>query len=445
MVNTTTPFLNVTWFKTDFEFTTKGGDSIRNLKGTWPSNFALFNSKSKFVSKNLNRDLTGQIKIELPLTTRHFADIDYSIKERPQLTTGTAVVNYNKQKVLNGKYTCKTESSAGFDKEVIDIELENKYKPVGVHYVHSRQFAGPDDPDYDMKHGELFELGNSGVYNITGEFHLRTTITGQEYKIVAIHPNRTVILTSEYDYENSTTKQSSKLQLAPTIWLAYDWHIQNLTRVDNESQVFSLELSYPKRSLGAFGWYAVTENTFDSDISLKWHNKDTDEDMTEEETSPKIMKAALMWRNNPLVGDDKDNQTAMFSLGHPSFEKDITVKGLWYRSKLELLKTSVVADYCDDPYHLLTFDAVIKDNSPLMGYNNYTFFIKSIHEISELNLDVDGSVGIRPGLYETSSTSSYKRGYLPLQEGILVGILDMKGREIFYHVSVFNINRVNKF
>lgn len=430
--NSTTPFANITWFKADYDFTTRPGEMVRYIKGYWPGDTATFNSNTKFSSVNLDRDLTGKIHIDFPVKTRHIADIDYSLNHRGELSKGAAEVKYNGDQVLNGKYTCKTESSAGMEKDIIDVEIQNKIRPLGLHYVDSRTYGGP--VRNDLKHAELFELGNSQMYNITGEFHSTTRETGQDYKFVAIHPNRTVILTSTYDYENNTTKHKSKLELSPTVWLAYDWYVQNLTRADNESQAFSFDLSYPKRSLGASGWYSVSKNTFDSDMAIKWHNKEAQNEY-EDSPEPKILKAALVWRNNQLGPHDRDNQTATLSLGHPSFEKNITVKGLWYRGKYDLLRAFMEAEYCDDPDHLLTFDAVFKDNTQSVGFRNYTYYIKSNHGVSELNLDVEGSLGLRPGLYETSSIGQYKRGYLPLQTGVFMGMVDLKGKEVLYEVS----------
>lgn len=432
MFNTTTPFANITWFKADFDFTTRPGELIRYIKAYWPGDTAIFNSNTKFSSVNLDRDLNGKIHIDFPVKTRHIADIDYSLLHRGELSTGAASVNYNGDQVLNGKYTCKSESSAGQEKDVIDVEIQNKIRPIGLHYVDSRRFGGPDR--FDLKHAELFELGNSKAYNITGEFHSTTRETGQDYKFVAIHPNRTVILTSNYDQENNTTKHKSKLELSPKVWIAYDWFVQNLTRADNESQAFSFDLSYPKRSLGASGWYSVSKNTFDSDVAVKWHNKESQYESNEEQPEPKVLTAALVWRNNPLSSNDRDNQTATLSLGHPSFERNITVNGLWYRGKYDLLRAFMQAEYCDDPNHMLTFDAVIKDNSKTMGYRNYTYYIKSDHKESELFLNMEGSVGLRPGLYETSTNKQYKRGYLAMQEGLFVVMVDLKGKEVLFEV-----------
>lgn len=59
-----------------------------------------------------------------------------------------------------------------------------------------------------MKRVEIYELHKSKTFNITAELHITTTETGQAYKIVAIHPNRTVIITSDYDFNVSAISQS---------------------------------------------------------------------------------------------------------------------------------------------------------------------------------------------------------------------------------------------
>lgn len=55
----------------------------------------------------------------------------------------------------------------------------------------------------DVKRAEIYELGKSNKFNITGELQITTTVTGIGYTIVAIHPNRTVIITSNYDFQVS--------------------------------------------------------------------------------------------------------------------------------------------------------------------------------------------------------------------------------------------------
>lgn len=290
------------------------------------------------------------------------------------------------------------------------------------------------------------------MFNITGELHIRDTATGRDYKVVAIHPNRTVILTSRYDIQEKVTQTNSRLQLADNIWIAYNLIVENRTQNDNESQNFQIELAYPKRNLTTVGWYSFTENTFDTDLTFKWTDnldRETEvtttesndygysyqsEEETQTDTKPRIMRAALHWRNEPLGGIDSVNQSLELSILHPSFQKDVTFKGKYYRDPVELIRAHLEVDYCDQPEHLLSLGAVAKDLTSLVGYRNYSINIFGQHEISELDLNVQGSAGVRPSLFEIDSNAHYKRGYLPVQEGSLIGMLDMRSKEIHYWV-----------
>lgn len=109
-VNCTTPFLNVTWLHGQLEFIESPLESIRYLKATWPESCAIFDAKSTYKVNNLDRDQQGTIKVEIPLQTRHYAEVKYGLAERPAITTGHAEIDYNDRKVLSGQYTSKKES-----------------------------------------------------------------------------------------------------------------------------------------------------------------------------------------------------------------------------------------------------------------------------------------------------------------------------------------------
>lgn len=66
-------------------------------------------------------------------------------QEKPQLSTGHTTVDYNGNKVLEGKYNCRSESRAGFDKDRIHVEVQNKLVPVGADYVHGYEYGAPRD------------------------------------------------------------------------------------------------------------------------------------------------------------------------------------------------------------------------------------------------------------------------------------------------------------
>lgn len=131
---------------------------------------------------------------------------------------------------------------------------------------------------------------------------------------------------------------------------------------------------------------------------------------------------------------NENNQTAGLTIRHPSFEKDVTFKGSYYKSAIDLFRTKVIVDYCTDPEHLLVLELGVNDLASIVGYRNYSIDIFGEHVTSELDLDMRGSIGSRPGLHALYSNARYKRGYLPLQEGSLDGIVDLHKNEIYYKV-----------
>lgn len=405
--------------------------------------------QNEFVSRNLDRDHHGTVEIYVPLATKHTANIEYGLKERNQLTTGHCNIIYNTANILNGKYTCKSESRAGFNKDSISITLENEKKPLGINYVHQTERSGPDPPFYDMKRVEIYELHNSSRFNITGELHIRTTETGQAYKVLAVHPNRTVVVTSDYDYQDSTTRYRSKLQLAQEIWIGYDLKLQNLTTPVNDSQNIDLTLSYPKRNLSTSGWYAITEDVFDADFAFKWtidknagssgdnnyddygeHEDSENKRVTESEE--RAVRGAFRWQNEPLQNNDRSNQSVLLTLRHPSFARDVTFNANYYRSDIDLVRGKMVIDYSDDIDHLVTFEAGLRDYKPIIGHRNYTMHATGHHERSEFDLNALASVAAQPGIYETKNYGMYRRSVVPLENSELNAGINLHRNEVHY-------------
>lgn len=430
-VNCTTPFLNITWLHGQLEFIESPLESIRFLKATWPESSAIFDAKTTYKLHNLNRDQQGTIKVEIPLQTRHFAEVKYGLAERPAITTGHAEIDYNDRKVLSGQYTSKQESRAGFDKETVDVTLENDFKPIGVHYVHTTNLIQGNSHAIDTKRAEVFELRNQKQFNITGELQVTTRDTGREYVITAIHPNRTVVLTADFDQEDNKTKQKSKLKLSPTRWIAYDFHLTNNSQADNDTQSFRLEVSYPQRKLSADGWYSVTENTFDSDISLQYTPNKTSDD---EVVQPRTVRGGVKWVDES--DSDVTRQNLLVLLGHPTFEQDITLKGSYYSDEKDLLKTNLDIRYTHADSHHLSVGFNAKDLTSTVGYRNYSYSLFGLHDASNLDLESAGSVGLRLGLYELNSNSHYKRGYLSRMEGYVISKLDVMQKEVIVEVGI---------
>lgn len=169
--------------------------------------------------------------MEIPLATRHRADIEYGLNEKPYLENGFLKINYNAKQILNGVYK-SVEQREPIYILTTDITVENEVKPLGIHYVNTKDWSKPKE-NLDIKHIQIFELRNVENFNLTGELYTTTKeASGQEFKIVAIHPNRTVILTTNYEEESEQIiKHRSKLELSQTAWIGYNLELSNYTVV----------------------------------------------------------------------------------------------------------------------------------------------------------------------------------------------------------------------
>jgi hypothetical protein len=90
-------------------------------------------------------------------------------------------------------------------------------------------------------------------------------------------------------------------------------------------------------------------------------------------------------------------------------------------------------DYSEDPDQAARF--LTKLTSENAGYKNYTLKLLATHVISELNLDFESSMCLRPNIYSIDGAGVYKRGYLPDMEIELQCFANLKEKEIKVYVS----------
>lgn len=209
------------------------GRSYRYLHCHWPKDSAFFKLRSNYDSNEENHNLNGNIEIEVPLTTRHRADVAYGLQKRPNTDSGNLKVVYNAQQILDGKYKRVEQQKQSIYKETTDITLENDMKPLGIHYVSTREKRNAIETR-DVKHIEIFELRNTKNFNLTGELHARIADRAQEFKLVAIHPNRAVVLTTKYEEVSAQViRQHAKIELSKTAWIAYNLEHGNFSTVSD--------------------------------------------------------------------------------------------------------------------------------------------------------------------------------------------------------------------
>ena len=287
---------------------------------------------------------------------------------------------------------------------------------------------------------EVFDLGKENRFNITGEFEIEMLDHKQNYELVAIPPNKTIKWTTEYSALDTITVHSSKIDLAKNVWLGYNVEILNHTNNDAESQELKMKIAYPGRELSVDGLYLLKVDSFDTDLKGKLVKRkvrdDSESEDEVEEVEEKTVAAKLQWFDYESNTPSKDHQTMKLALKHPSFDRDVTLEGSYYRDGFNVTKLEIDYDYTEDEVHHATFRSEIKNMTDIVGYKNYTISLFALHTASELELIFDGSIGLKPKNYKVESTGSYKRGYLPLVELELISFVDTETREIKIYVSL---------
>lgn len=421
------PLENVTEIGCDFVVFTTLQRNKRYLKVSWPRNTAILSSDYTYHSQKLDSDLDGVLRAEIPLQTRHVAHMTYGYQKRPLVTTGYSTMTYNGQKVLQGHYNSKSESRAGFEKDRIQISIENSLKPIGIVYVNQYEYSagneGTNYPTVEFKHVNVYQLNNKTAFNVAGESRIKTTHTGQDIHLKAIHTNRTVELKTDYEILPGEFVQNSSLSLAEDVWISYQIDIENRTTEEVGNQIMVLTVSYPKREFVLNGSYWIDSDDLRTLVQLDW-----DQDSEQ----PRTVGALFNWANLEDVGLHEQHLT--FGLRHPSFPRSLIVQGKLRKwSSRDLFNAEIVADYSNDPEKLFSVSALIRDQSHLPFTRKYIYKIIGKHPSTKLDLHLEGVVRKYENIViETFNNGSYVRSYLTPESGQLNAWLDVARREVLF-------------
>ncbi|PNF28889.1 hypothetical protein B7P43_G03854 [Cryptotermes secundus] len=419
-INTTTPFSTLSYVGLIFKATTHVLHHQRFLEAFWPNNTALFDSKYTYESKTYNTRINGSVRVEIPLQTRHTGNLVYGYKEGPLHTTGYSFIEYNNRKFLEGRYNCTSHSSAGFDKDVINMEIDNAYTPLGILYIHQFQYSGGSDglnlPTTDLKKAEIFKLYNKSEFHLTGEILVHSTLTGQEITLTAIHTNRTVRLKTDYDFLDHEFKQKTVIHLDPQSWASYDLTIVNKTTNDKEEEHMELNFAYPKRNFTTFGYYQRSNNSLSSEITFIW----------DKQARKKTVGASFDWKRLSIY---PSKHHAVVSIKHPSFIRDVTLNGQYSADEKDLVDVMADLEYSTDINKKLSLSGKVQNNS--QGHvKHYNLEILGSHPATRLDLKVQGQVKLDGKIFGTNNAARYKRSYLPLQTGTLKGRINSIIKEV---------------
>lgn len=394
----------------------------------WPNNTALLNSDYSYHSEKLDSNLDGIFQLEIPLSTRHVGHFTYGYKKRPLTTTGYSVWTYNRKEILHGRYNSKSESRAGFEKDHIQIKIENIYKPIGIVYINQYEYSGGNEgtnyPTIEFKQVNVYRLDNS-TFNIVGESRVETTHTGQDIQLKAVHLNRTVQFKTDYEILSGEFDQNTWLSLADDAWISYHINILNKTTDTVDNQFIVLSLAYPRRNYTLDGSYKITSNEINSEAKLDW-------DQTKDK--PRTVGASFNWRN-VNNSNSMDEQEAIFSLKHPSFRQPVQIIARLLKENIQdLLNTDLVINYSQYHDKLFKMSALLRDESDLPLDRRYMYQVFGTHPSTRFDLDLHGFVHKHSmNLFEMENEGNYKRAYNREERGQLNGRINVNDKEVLFH------------
>ncbi|XP_012252389.2 uncharacterized protein LOC105683963 [Athalia rosae] len=425
-VNASTPFKALPYAGCNFIVLTTIKQNKRYVQVTWPENTAVLNSQYAYQSERLDSSLEGSFQVEIPLNTRHIGYLTYGYKKRPLITTGHSELTYNGEEIMRGNYKSKSQSRAGFERDNIEITIENPFKPLGINYMNQYEYSGGIEgtnyPTVETKHINVYRLDNRSEFDVTGESRIRTTHSGQDVDLKAVHSNRTVKLRTDYNILPGEFDHNWRLSLAEDAWASYHVNIVNKTTDEVDNQFLIINLAYPRRNFTLDGSYKISSTDISSQANLEWDK---------ESGKPRSIGAGFDW--SKFNTDDLEKwQEAVLSFKHPSFEKDVTFTAkLFNGDPKSLVKVGLVVDYSTEPEKLLVLSGRIRDESVWPLDRKYSYEIIGRHPNTRLDLRVQGSVHKHGLVYgKLSNFATYKRSFLPVEAGQLYASVDLSLYEI---------------
>ncbi|XP_058800590.1 uncharacterized protein LOC131669586 [Phymastichus coffea] len=438
-IDASTPLLNFGQVGCKFIVMTTLKQNKRLLEVYWQNNTALLDSDYIYNSQRLDSTLDGHVRIEIPLNTRHIGFFTYGYKKKPLQTTGHFELIYNKDKIIEGRYIEKSEARAGFERDHINITIENWLKPIGIAYINQYEYSagneGTNYPSIEYKEVNVYQLHNESAFNVSGSSRIRTTHSGQEFELSAVHSNRTIRLRADYNVIPGEFQQMVWFSLAKDAWISYHLRIVNRSNVQLEEQMMVLSLLYPRRNFTLDASYALSTSELQSEARLTWMSHGLEDNADERDDSVpcwKTVGAAFNWSNSSSEFGIAQHR-AVLSLRHPSFKSDVRIEGRSTRRSIhELLNLGLSVDYSNERARLLNLSALVRDESrSAAGERCYSYVIGGIHPTTQLQLDVHGHARkVKALLVEIFNEGQYKRSFLPEETGQLMARLDLTDSEL---------------
>lgn len=381
--NFTTPFQRLPWLKSIFDINNLEDHSDNKVDLFWPNKTAAVNTTHRYYKQPKGFKQLGQISLSVPLNTQHLVKTKYYYIQDDKRSNGNATIDLDSERFVKASFDqILSKSERNLDLETMNIEVENVHTPVGIKYIYEHDETG----NIDVKQATVFHLHNATRFNVTGILDVYTYDIGKNLKFTAIHGHRTWTFDNKYEAFDKELKQGSKIKWAEDVWFNYDIHVTNMTTDETESQQLIMNVWYPLRTFNLVALYNLQDTLLDGKAQLNWNVK--------EENKTAELKGR--WANPPVAEGNLHNVD--LSLAHPSFRKDVTLKGQYLSTPSVMSNISLELQYSDYENEYLKLRSILTDNSngPV---RDYKFALRCTHPSTNLDLDMKSDINIHSRWY----------------------------------------------
>ncbi|CAH0714994.1 unnamed protein product, partial [Brenthis ino] len=391
--NMSTPFQTLPWLESIFDINNLEELSDNKVDLFWPNKSASLNTTHKYVKQDTGFTQNGAISLSIPLNTQHLVNTEYFYLEEDKRSNGNATIDFDRERFLEVFFNkVLSKSDRNLDLATMNIEVENIHTPFGVKYIHEYDGVG----SIDAKQATIFHLHNESMANITGRLDMYTYDIGKQLKLTAIHGNRTWTFENKYEAVDKELKQGSKMTWAEDVWINYDIHVTNMSVADTESQQIVMDIRYPLRTFRITGLYRLQDTLLDGNAHLLWNVR----------AENKSAELKGRWEN-PAT-DEGNLHDVYLALSHPSFKKDVTLKGQYLSTPAVMSNVSIELQYSDYENEYLKLKSILTDNSngPI---RDYKFALKCTHPSTNLDLDMKSDINIHSRWYYLSNYYRFQK------------------------------------
>ncbi|XP_050528812.1 uncharacterized protein LOC126898616 isoform X2 [Daktulosphaira vitifoliae] len=425
-INTTTPFNTIPFFALRIITETLSLKYHRHIGVFWPENSAQLNVTNVKTQKTKSTLNDGEISLEFPFEKKyHLGRFDFKYEDIVKEIIGDSKITYDNKTIIQGNFTRKfTNHSDGFVDDLIDLTVQSKFIPLGMKYLHrtnnGSRLVVPERPHIDFKRLEVFKLYKTAEFNLTGEMIQNKYEIVRDTTVKVINFNRSVVIKSHYDDETDDSyTRNVMVVLNPQAWMnsALKVSYHNSTP-DDYGKLIDINIAYPRRNFSVISDVATDSKYFMSHMTFIQHKPYPDDNY--------VFGYRFDWRK--LESKVNRHRVGML-IYHPSFYKNVTIRGNYSRGNSILLDLNADYDYARDPNRKFTISCLVENNSQ-KSKRNYFYSLKGRHLITGFKLDASGTFKSQEYFHFFHNNITYKRSYLPDQYWDGKGQLDFINKTI---------------